>query len=134
MYILELEQLIVKEQLDTSISDNEIIKYYDEHQQDFQLNDYLVKVLYIKIPFDAPDVEQLAKKYKLYREDDVQDIEVYAKIYASNYYYDADNWIYFDDLLKEIPLQDINKDRFILKRSKIRFEENGYHYFLNIIE
>lgn len=134
MYILELEQLLVDEQLDTAVSDAEIKAYYEENKQDFQLNDYLVKVLYIKIPFDAPDVEQIASKYRLYKETDIEEIEVYAKIYASNYYYDEDNWIYFDDLLKEIPLQDINKDRFILKRSKTRFEENGFYYFLNIID
>ena len=52
----------------------------------------------------------------------------------SNFYYDAENWIYFDDILKEVPLQDINKDKFILKRSKIRFEEGGFYYFLNIID
>jgi hypothetical protein len=94
----------------------------------------LVKVLYLKIPFDAPDIEKVANLYKLNRESDKTDIEIYAKIYASNYYYDVENWIYFDDLLKEIPLQDINKDKFIMKRSKIRFEENGYYYFLNVID
>lgn len=134
MYILELEQLMVDEQLDTNISEAEIKKYYDSHQDEFQLNDYLVKVLYIKIPVDAPDIHQIGNKYKLYRESDIEEIELYAKIYASNFYYDEENWIYFDDLLKEIPLQDINKDRFIMNRSKIRFEENGYHYFLNILD
>lgn len=134
IYILELEQQLVDQKLDTNISDKEVTKYYKDHEQDFQLNDYLVKVLYIKIPFDAPDVEQIGSKYRLYRETDIEEIEVYAKIYASNYYYDEDSWIYFDDLLKEIPLHDINKDRFILKRSKTRFEENGFYYFLNIID
>lgn len=134
MYILELEQTLVDERLDTTVSKSDVQAYYNQHQDDFQLNDYLVKVLYIKIPIDAPDVEQIGNKYKLTKGTDVEEIEVYAKIYASNYYYDEENWIYFDDLLKEIPLQDINKDRFILKRSKIRFEENGYYYFLNIID
>ena len=134
MYILELEQQMVDEQLDTNISNDEIRDYYEAHQDEFQLNDYLVKVLYIKIPVDAPDIHEIANKYKLYRESDIEEIELYAKIYASNYYFDEENWIYFDDLLKEIPLQDINKDRFIMNRSKMRFEENGYHYFLNVLD
>lgn len=134
LYILELEQELVNERLDTNITDEEIQQYYESHPQDFQLNDYLVKVLYLKIPVDAPDIEKISYKYKLYKETDINEIELYAKIYATNYYYDENNWIYFDDLLKEIPLQDINKDRFIMKRSKTRFEENGYHYFLNIID
>lgn len=134
LLILELEEQLVDERLDTNISDKEIKAYYDSHQQDFQLNDYLVKVLYLKISSDAPDLDKIGQQYKLYREKDIEEIEVYAKIYATNYYYDEDNWIYFDDLLKEIPLQDINKDRFIMKRSKVRFEEQGYYYFLNIID
>lgn len=134
MYILELEQILVDEKLDTNISEAEIKKYYDTHPNEFQLNDYLVKVLYLKIPVDAPDIDKIGNKYKLTQADDIEEIEVYAKIYATNYYYDEENWIYFDDLLKEIPLQDINKDRFIMKKSKIRFEENGYHFFLNVLD
>ncbi|UKN02884.1 peptidyl-prolyl cis-trans isomerase [Paracrocinitomix mangrovi] len=134
LYIYELEQVLVNEKLDTVVSDEEIKAYYESHQEDFQLNDYLVKVLYIKIPVDAPNIDEVGAKYRLNRPTDIEDIEAFAKIYATNYYYDPDNWIYFDDLLKEIPLQDIKKDQFIMKKSKVRFEENGYHYFLNVID
>lgn len=121
-------------QLDTAVSEEELDTYYKNHQHDFQLNDYLVKVLYLKIPIDAPDIEKIGSAYKLNKESNLETIEVYAKKYASNFYYDIESWIYFDDLLKEIPLHDINKDSFILKRSKIRFEENGFYYFLNIVD
>jgi len=134
LLINEIENTLVNERLDTVVLEKEIKDYYTKNQDAFQLNDYLVKVLYLKIPFDAPDVEKIANAYRLNKPTDIEDIEIYAKVYASNYYYDPENWIYFDDLLKEIPLQDINKDRFIMKRSKTRFEENGYYYFLNIID
>ncbi|MFT4599858.1 MAG: hypothetical protein ACI857_000025 [Arenicella sp.] len=134
LIVMELEQVLVDEQLDTAVSKEEVQKYYDSHLQDFELNDYLVKVLYLKVPGDAPNIDKIGSHYKLYNEKDINEIDKYAQLYASNYYYDEENWIYFDDLLKEIPLQDINKDRFIMKRSKIRFEENGNYYFLNIID
>ncbi len=124
----------VKNRLDTTVAEAEMKAYYKAHQNDFQLNDYLVKVLYLKIPLDAPDIEEVGTAYRLNKQTDLETIETYAKMYASNFYYDIESWIYFDDLLKEIPLQDINKDRFILKRSKIRFEENGFYYFLNIVD
>lgn len=134
LLIQELENALIKERLDTNITEEEIQQYYLANQKEFQLNDYLVKVLYLKIPFDAPDIEKIAQAYKLTEASDLEEIQVYAKIYATNFYYDAENWIYFDDLLKEVPLQDINKDKFILKRSKTRFEEGGFYYFLNIID
>lgn len=134
LIVHELENIRIKENLDTIVSDSEVRAYYNQNQEDFQLNDYLVKVLYLKTPLDAPDIEEVSRAYRLEKSTDLEVIEHYAKIYATNFYYDIDSWIYFDDLLKEIPLQDINKDRFILKRSKIRFEENGFYYFLNIID
>ncbi|MDA7803220.1 hypothetical protein N8987_01415 [Crocinitomix sp.] len=134
LLIHELENQKINEALETNITRGDIETYYKEHEDDFQLNDYLVKVLYLKIPLDAPDIEKIESAYKLRRESDLEFVDEYAKNYASNFYYDIENWIYFDDLLKEIPLHDINKDRFILKRSKIRFEENGFYYFLNIVD
>ncbi len=134
LLIHQLENKRIDEQLDTNVSTKEIEAYYKDHQADFQLNDYLVKVLYLKIPLDAPDIDKIGGAYKLRKDEDIETIEIYAKMYASNFYYDIDNWIYFDDILKEIPLHDINKDRFILKRSKLRFEESGFYYFLNIVD
>lgn len=134
LLIHEIENLRIEQELDTVVDMEEIETYYQNHKNDFQLNDYLVKVLYLKIPLDAPDVEKIGGLYKLKTEGDLKEVEIYAKMYASNFYYDIESWIYFDDLLKEIPLHDINKDSFILKRSKIRFEENGFYYFLNIVD
>jgi len=134
LLIHQLENQRIETELDTNVSSTEIESYYKEHQADFQLNDYLVKVLYLKIPLDAPDIDKIGGAYKLRKDEDIETIDEYAKIYASNFYYDLDSWIYFDDILKEIPLHDINKDRFILKRSKIRFEESGFYYFLNIVD
>ena len=134
LLIHQLESEMIEERLDTNVTKKEVQEYYKENQADFQLNDYLVKVLYLKVPFDAPDIDKVGSWYKLRKDSDLQDLEIYAKIYADNFYYDEEGWIYFDDLLKEIPLQDIKKDRFIINRSKIRFEEGGHYFFLNIID
>ncbi len=134
LLIHELENIKISEALDTIVEESEIKAYYESHEDEFELNDYLVKVLYLKVPLDAPEIEKIGTAYQLRKDNDLETIELYAKKYASNFYYDIDGWIYFDDLLKEIPLHDINKDRFILKRSKLRFEENGFYYFLNIVD
>jgi len=124
----------IHESLDTAISKSEIEEYYLNHQPDFQLKDYLVKVLYIKVADDAPEIEKLSTWYKIQNEEDEKSIVQYAGLYASNFYLDKDNWIYFDEILKEIPLNDINKDRFITQKSKNKFKENNFHYYLNILD
>lgn len=134
LIIHKFENHYIENNLDTNITEVELTKYYKDHQNDFQLNDYLVKVLYLKIAIDAPDIDKVNKWYKLYNDSDISEIETYAQLYASNFYYDDENWMYFDDLTKEIPLNNINKDKFITQKSKIKMDENGYFYFLNVID
>jgi hypothetical protein len=134
LIIQQLENNYITKNLDTNITENEIVTYYKSHKADFELNDYLVKVLYLKLPLDAPNINKVEKWYKLQNSKDSIEIEKYAQQYASNFYYDTENWIYFDELTKEIPLKDFNKDRFITRKSKTIIDENGYFYFLNIID
>ena len=129
LIIHKFENDYIEKNLDTNVTLVELTKYYKDHQNDFQLNDYLVKVLYLKIAIDAPDIHKVDRSYKLYQENDITELEAYAKLYASNFYYDDENWMYFDELTKEIPLNDINKDKFITRKSKTRIDENGYYYF-----
>jgi hypothetical protein len=124
----------IKQKLDTVVTDAEIKAYYQNHKPDFQLKDYLVKVLYLKVSEDAPEIENLANWYHLKNEEDEQNIIQYAGLYASNFYFDKNNWIYFDEITKEIPLTDINKDRFITQKSDVKFLESNYYYFFNIID
>ncbi|MFD1552625.1 hypothetical protein DNU06_16670 [Putridiphycobacter roseus] len=128
------ENKIIKEELDTVVSFEELKKYYNKHQSDFQLKDYLVKVMYIKVAEDAPDIDKLSKWYKLNSEKDLNQLVQYAGLYASNFYYDLDNWIYFSDITKEIPLNDIDKNRFITRKSELKINEDGYFYFINILD
>lgn len=125
---------LIAERLDTVVTHEEIKSYYQSHKPDFQLKDYLVKVLYIKVSEDAPDLEKLSKWYRLNDSEDEESIIQYAGLYATNFYFDKINWIYFDEITKEIPLTDINKDRFITQKSDIKFSENNYYYFLNILD
>jgi len=134
LIINQLENNYVNTHIDTTVTQNEYVIYYKNHKDDFQLNDYLVKILYVKVPVDAPNLEQLKKWYKLKQTTDIIEIENYAKLYASNFYYDTINWIYFEDLTKEIPLVDFNKDRFITRKSKTIIDENDYFYFLNVLD
>ena len=45
----EFEQFYINKRLDTSVSSLEINDYYESHLDDFVLNDYVVKCMYIKV-------------------------------------------------------------------------------------
>jgi len=134
LLIHENENLYIKLNLDTLIDNSEYTSYYDLHKADFQLNDYLVKVIYLKVSSDAPDLNLVDNWYKLKKDEDLVRIEEFAKKYGKNFYYDIENWMYFDQLAKEIPLKDLNKDRFITRKMNVKIDENDYFYYLNVLD
>ena len=130
-----LEEINVRKKLDTIVSSVELQAYYDEHQDEFLLNDYIVKALYLKIPKDQDfKKEEVHINYLLKNDKDLAEINSYAKLYAENYYFDDSAWIYFDDLAKDIPLTKYNVDNIVLNRTKTYFSDDEHWYFLNILD
>ncbi len=134
LIIFAYEQQYIKERLDTVVAENEIVDYYNNHQEDFMLKDYIVKVLYLKFSKGTPGIEKVDALYKLENEVDINNLRSYADLYAVNFYYDPNQWLFFDDVLKEVPLQDINKLSFIRKKKKVSFEEGDFVYYINVMD
>ncbi|MFN5785479.1 MAG: hypothetical protein ACK457_05880 [Flavobacteriia bacterium] len=129
-----LEELALAQKVDTSISEKELLSYYKKHKQEFALQDYLVKALYIKVPKGVQVEKDLREHYVLKNDKDLSKVNSYAKLYAENFYFDDEQWIYFTELVKDIPLQDYNKDNIVLNRTKTYFSDDEFTYFLNIID
>lgn len=130
----ELENQWIQKNMDTSVSEKTLHDFYNENSKEFELKDFIVKVLYMKIPAVAPNIQKVEDWYLLRRDSDIDNIQKYAEKYALNFYYSQEKWIYFEDLLKEIPLEGIDEEKFILNKTKTNFEENGTIYYLNILQ
>ncbi|MFH0864606.1 MAG: peptidyl-prolyl cis-trans isomerase, partial [Bacteroidota bacterium] len=59
-------------------------------------------------------------------------LEDYCKKYAVNYFLDDSTWLYFSDLLKEIPVKTYNQEDYLKYNRFIEMEDSTYTYFLNI--
>ena len=130
-----LEEIKINKSLDTIVSLEETQAYFDSHKDEFILNDYIVKALYLKIPKDLDfKKEEVHLNYLLKNDKDLAEINSYAKLYAKNYYFDDSVWIYFDKITEDIPLTKYNIDNIVLNRTKTYFSDEEYWYFLNIID
>ena len=129
-----LEEAMILSKLDSIVKDKEIRSYYDKNKNSFVLQDYLVKALYIKIP-KGTDIEQKIREvYVLKNDKDLSKLNSYAKLYAENFYFDDEQWVYFTELTKDIPLKQLNRDNLVLNRTKTYFSDEEFTYFINIID
>ena len=134
LIIYAYEQQFIKQRLDTAVSSSEVEEYYAAHEDDFMLKDYIVKALYLKISKGTPDIEKPQLHFKLEQETDVNEMRYYADLYAVQFHYDPEQWLFFEDVLKVIPLQGVNTESFIRKKKKIMFEDEDFIYFINITD
>ena len=134
LVIYAYEQKFIKERLDTAVSSIEVEEYYGAHKDDFMLKDYIVKALYLKISKGTPDLEKPQLHFKLEQETDVNEMRYYADLYAVQFHYDPEQWLFFEDVLKVIPLDGVNTESFLRKKKKTMFEDENFIYFINITD
>ncbi len=126
------EKELVKQKLDTTITDSEIEVYYNNNQSDFELKDNIIKVIYVKVDKKAPGIDKLKKWYKSDNLKDREQLSSYCHQFAANFYLDDSSWLLFDDLLKEIPIQTYNKELFLQNNRFVEVSDNLNNYYVNI--
>ncbi|MFN4235022.1 MAG: hypothetical protein ACK4IK_09485 [Bacteroidia bacterium] len=132
LIIYAYQRELINQLLDTIVSDEEIEEYYENNKQNFELKDNIVKVRYIKVAKNAPDIKKLKKWYASDNPQDIKALESYCFQFAQNFYLDDKTWLLFDDLLKEIPIKTYNKEDFLKQNKLIELEDSLSYYFLNI--
>lgn len=132
LLIFKYEQQLLRQKLDTVITQEEIQKYYNENNRNFILNSPIVKALYIKLPASAPYLNKVRRWYRSDDESDINDLESYCYQYAIKYDYFNDHWIYFNTILSEVPKEVTDKPRFLKYNPYFEASDSLYHYFVNI--
>lgn len=87
------QEQLTKERLSSSITDEEKQRYYEENKQEMLLDHCLIKGLFLKIPVDAPNINEVKKWYRSTSEASIEKIEKYSVQNASIYEYFYDKWI-----------------------------------------
>ena len=128
----QYESELVKQKLDTIVSDDEIGKYYEENKSNFELKDNIIKVIYVKVNKKAPKLEKVKEWYKSNDVKDKDALASYCHQYAENFFLDENNWLLFDDVLKEIPMKLYDKEQFLQNNRSIETQDSSFYYFANI--
>lgn len=132
LIIYTYQRELLNQLLDTNVTEEEIETYYENNKQNFELKDNIVKVRYVKVAKNAPDIKKLKKWYASDNPQDLQALESYCFQFAQNFYLDDKTWLLFDDLLKEVPIRTYNKEDFLKQNKLIEMEDSLSLYFLNI--
>lgn len=134
LLIYDYQQKIIKEKLDSAVTDQDIVAFYNQNPQNFILKENIVKIRYIKINKGNNELNKI--KNLMQNPNSINDslLNLIAQKQALNFYIN-NNWLYLNDITKEIPLdENYDKERFLSNNKFIQIEENGVLYLLYIID
>jgi hypothetical protein len=91
--------------------------------------------MYLKVPKKSKFIKEIKKNYHLKNEDMIDKIMEVGQNEEVSLYYNPEEWVFFDDLLKQITiLEKYSKVEFIKKKKKVILEFNNYVYFINLFD
>lgn len=132
--LFDLENKYIQEHLDSTVTDQEIQQYYTKHRENYKTSSYIVKALYLKIPDTLLGESKIEEHFLLKNDKDIDEIKKYGNLYANNFYFGDNKWIFFDDLVKEIPMSEAQKETLIRERGEGTFNIDGFTYFINVLD
>ncbi len=134
LVIYTYESQLINQKLDTIVSEDEIADYYEQHKEDFQLRNTMVKAAYVILDERCPHKETFQK---LLSDPDtllLQNIDVLATYYAVKNYLDVDHWMRLDELTSLIPIEIFNAESFLKKTKYVCFEMNEFTYIVRFVD
>jgi hypothetical protein len=134
LIIYHYESELIKQKLDTLVSEGEIETYYTSHLSDFELKENIAKVHYVIIDSEPELAESLEEVYALPDSLLLDSLEAFCKEYARSYFLDTAAWLRFDDLTDVIPLETYNQELFLKGNRKIQLEDENYTYLLTFVD
>jgi hypothetical protein len=134
LLIYKYEELMLKDKLDTVVSDSEIEEYFNLNAANFILNENLVKALFIKVPKKAPNIDKLKIWYKSDQREEIKKLDSYCYNYATKYDYFKDNWVLFSFIQSELPNRIENEDEYLKSNKYIEQDDKNFLYFVYVKE
>jgi hypothetical protein len=131
LLLFTFEQKLVGQYLDTVITPGDIEAYYMENRSQFELKGNIVKFDFVKISKRSRHVREFRNLLKSGNPDDIIKLAEYAEKNATDYWF-AREWVSFNDLLDEMPLEVDNQALFLRRTAYAEAEDSLFIYLVRI--
>lgn len=128
------ERRLLLQKASEEISEEDLLRYYDENKQLFVLEESVVKGVFLKVPLGSSGLKDLRKWYKDSSDAGQEQLEKYAFRHAVIYEFFYENWMPISELEAKVivNLSDLSKD--FEKQRDIEVKDEEYCYLLHIEE
>ncbi|MDR0437222.1 MAG: hypothetical protein LBH22_02840 [Bacteroidales bacterium] len=154
LIIFTYQNALIEQALDTVITETQIENYFEENKELFLLKNNIVRVRFAKLENHPKNSRDRAIQEKIRKQEIISKL-IFSSLTGEesrklsdlcqeisiNYFLNSGQWVYFNDLLKEIPMKThnpsigiYNQEDFLRKNREFQMVDGNYIYFVNILE
>lgn len=123
---------LIKQRMDTVVTTSTIEEYYNSHHNNFNLNRCIVKAIFVKIPSDLANPDHVKDLINDTSYEGLAELREYCGQYAKKVNISVDNWIDFQVLRNNLPLEIDDPQRFLRENRLKEMNDSNYYYIVSI--
>ena len=131
LYTEAYKSSIVSQQLDSTITQVELLLYYEANKENFKLNDQLVKVRYIHVNENFGDLITIKDQFKRFDETDKQALSELG-IQFNSYNLNDSTWVKKESLIQNVPVIQTSENQVLKKSNFTQLQDSLGVYLVKI--
>ncbi|MBS2098010.1 hypothetical protein [Carboxylicivirga linearis] len=134
LLIHKYQQKLLAQKFTPFITSSEIKKWYEDMEDNFRLEDVIIKGVFVTVPKTAPNINTLEKLYRSDDQEDLVKLETYCFQNAKKYEIFLDQWLPMEDINIALPEPIKRTDQFVKYNKFYKTSDSLNQYFLSIKE
>ncbi len=128
------QKQLIRQLLDTVVTGHQIELYYNNNKQNFELQDNIVRVIFVKLDKNTKEVEKLKKLCRSDKESDRQELEEYCVQHATAFHLNDQQWIPFGEIMGQLPKTSYLNLNYFSTYGFAQVQDSTAQYMLDVKE
>lgn len=134
LVIYKYETSLIDQNLDTIVSEAEILEYYNNHLNDFELKENITKAIYVITDNNLTVEDQFDQIFNYPDSVQFDSLEFYIPTLALSSSLDTSSWVSFFNIQQIIPIETYNRELFLKNNRFVKINTDRYIYYVKFYD
>lgn len=134
LIIYKYQRQLVRQLLDTVITDAQIEEYYNNNKDNFELQDNIARAIFVKLDIGSKDVEKVRKLCRSDKQEDREELQEFCLQHAKSFHLNDQNWIPFGELMAQLPKTGYLNLNYFTTYHYAHVQDSTAHYLMDVKE
>lgn len=134
LIIFQYESELVRQKLDTNVSEQEIEAYYKQNQSSFLLHENILRVQYAAIDLNSTQAPRFRQLLRSDKSADQEKLNELCQVHAHSCQLDDQLWISFNEFAGKVPVAIADQRNFLESNPYFEVQDTAFRYLVRVKE